>query len=68
MGNISPFNLGTVKNNGVFIVGAARSGTTLLRLLINNHPEIACLGETQFFHHNYLQLSSNSEKKYFYIF
>ena len=52
MGNISPFNLGTVKNNGVFIVGAARSGTTLLRLLINNHPEIASLGETQFFHHN----------------
>jgi len=33
-----------------------------LRLLINNHLEIACLGETQFFHHNYLPLSSNSEK------
>ena len=62
MGNFSPFKFGEVKNNGIFIVGAARSGTTLLRLLINNHPEIACLGETQFFHHNYLQLSSNSEK------
>ena len=62
MGNISPFKFGSVKNNGVFILGAARSGTTLLRLLINNHPGIACLGETQFFHHNYLQLSNNSEK------
>lgn len=33
-----------------FIVGAPRSGTTLLRLMIDNHPEIAIPHETQFFY------------------
>ena len=37
------------KNNafddtGVFIVGCARSGTTLLRMILDSHPEI-CAGE-----------------------
>lgn len=62
MGRLAPLKKGIVERKGIFVVGAARSGTTLLRLLINNHPDIACIGETQFFHHNYLQLSSNSEK------
>lgn len=30
----------------VFIIAAPRSGTTLLRLLLDSHPEIACPGET----------------------
>jgi hypothetical protein len=30
----------------VFMVGAGRSGTTLLRLLLDAHPEIGCPGET----------------------
>jgi len=59
MGRLAPLKKGTVERKGIFVVGAARSGTTLLRLLINNHPDIACIGETQFFHHNYLQLSHN---------
>ncbi|MFT7560248.1 MAG: hypothetical protein ACI93R_002166 [Flavobacteriales bacterium] len=29
----------------LFIVGPLRSGTTMLRLLMGNHPEIACFGE-----------------------
>ena len=59
MGRLAPLKKGIVERKGIFVVGAARSGTTLLRLLINNHPDIACIGETQFFHHNYLQLSNN---------
>ena len=62
MGILTPFKKGKVDQKGIFVVGAARSGTTLLRLLINNHPDIACLGETQFFHHNYLQLSNNQKR------
>lgn len=30
----------------VFVVGAPRSGTTLMRLLLNAHPELAMLSET----------------------
>jgi len=32
----------------VFIVGCPRSGTTLLRLIIDSHPNISCGPETQF--------------------
>ena len=37
----------------VFIVGAPRSGTTLLRVLLNRHPELAICGETNYFHRIY---------------
>lgn len=33
----------------IFIVGCGRSGTTLLRLMLNRHPRIAVPGETWFF-------------------
>ena len=33
----------------VFVVGAGRSGTTLLQLLINAHPDFAIFGELHFF-------------------
>jgi Sulfotransferase family len=37
------------KNEGpVFLVGASRSGTTLLRLMLNQHPEIRIPGEAWF--------------------
>ncbi len=32
-----------------FVVGAPRSGTTLLRLMLDSHPEIAIPAETQFY-------------------
>jgi protein-tyrosine sulfotransferase len=34
------------KKDGIVILGAPRSGTTLLRRLLNAHPNIACPGET----------------------
>jgi hypothetical protein len=33
----------------IFIVGCGRSGTTLLRLMLNRHPRIAIPGETWYF-------------------
>lgn len=32
----------------IFVVGCQRSGTTLLRLMLDSHPEIACGPETRF--------------------
>ncbi len=34
----------------VFVVGCGRSGTTLLRLMLNAHPELAMPGESHFIH------------------
>lgn len=34
------------KDRGIVILGCPRSGTTLLRRLLNAHPNIACPGET----------------------
>ncbi len=33
----------------IFVLGCGRSGTTLLRLMLNSHPRIAIPGETWFF-------------------
>ena len=37
----------------VFIVGAPRSGTTLLRVTLNRHPQLAICGETAYFRRVY---------------
>jgi hypothetical protein len=39
----------TFRGEGVIILGTPRSGTTLLRRLIDAHPAIACPGETNVF-------------------
>ena len=36
-------------NTAFFIVGCARSGTTLLRSILSSHPRIVIPGETSFF-------------------
>ncbi|MFK8183915.1 MAG: sulfotransferase [Phormidesmis sp.] len=43
----------------LFLVGCARSGTTLLQSLLASHPEIASFPESEFFNH----LFSHSEPK-----
>lgn len=35
----------------IFLIGAHRSGTSLVRRMFNSHPEIACPPETFFFRH-----------------
>lgn len=42
-------NGGTDRIPGVLILGCPRSGTTLLRRLLDSHPEISCPGETFLF-------------------
>lgn len=37
------------ENSGIVVLGAPRSGTTLLRRILNAHPNIACPGETNLF-------------------
>lgn len=37
--------------NPIFIIGVHRSGTSLLRRIINSHPNIACPPETYFLRH-----------------
>lgn len=39
----------------IFIVGAPRSGTTLLRAMLNRHPRIGLSDETYFFYYVYLR-------------
>lgn len=38
-----------LKADGIIVVGSPRSGTTLLRRLLDAHPNIACPGETNLF-------------------
>lgn len=50
MFNLRPIPLGSIHGiEPVFVVGAARSGTTPLQLALNMHPELGVYGETQAF-------------------
>lgn len=39
---------GTPSNRPIFVVGCQRSGTTMLRLMLDSHPRISCGPETRF--------------------
>lgn len=45
---IDPAGSHRTVNQPIFIVGCQRSGTTLLRLLLDSHPNISCGPETRF--------------------
>lgn len=32
----------------VIVFGALRAGTTMLRLMLNGHPDLACIGENDY--------------------
>jgi hypothetical protein len=52
--NLRPIPLGSIPGvEPVFVVGAARSGTTPLQLALNMHPELGVYGETQAFFVHY---------------
>jgi hypothetical protein len=40
--------LGAESDRPIFIIGCARSGTTLLRMILDSHPRISCGEETKF--------------------
>jgi hypothetical protein len=42
--------MNTLKTRPIFILGMARSGTTLIRSILNSHPNIAIPRETSFFY------------------
>ncbi|MGO9239920.1 MAG: sulfotransferase family protein [Bryobacteraceae bacterium] len=48
MNRAEPQTRGELVRAPVFIVGAKRSGTTLLQLTLNRHPQLAMCGETAF--------------------
>lgn len=39
----------------IFLIGSERSGTTLLRLMLDRHPEIAFNAESEWLVTNYLK-------------
>src|SRR6266513_2346410 len=49
----------TTSNRPIFIVGCQRSGTTLLRLMLDSHPNISCGPETRFLQ-DFAKLTSES--------
>ncbi|GIX05139.1 MAG: sulfotransferase [Planctomycetaceae bacterium] len=48
---IPPLDETAVCTQPIFVVGAHRSGTTLLRRILDSHPHIACPPESQFMLH-----------------
>lgn len=51
-----------VKNNGIFIVGCPRSGTTLLQSVLTSHSAIASFPESKFFLHLVAQPDARSRR------
>src|SRR5205085_6800691 len=49
----------TTSNRPIFIVGCQRSGTTLLRLMLDSHPNVSCGPETRFLQ-DFAKLTSES--------
>ena len=46
--DLTPMNVTSDDSSPVFLVGATRSGTTLLRLMLDSHPEISNFGEFEY--------------------
>src|ERR687887_297180 len=44
----TPMDAASAPQGPIFIVGCHRSGTTLLRLVLDSHPDVSCGPETRF--------------------
>ena len=58
--------VGSSDETPIFVVGMARSGTTLVEQIIASHPEAAGAGELPFIHAMARQLSPDTDKKHVY--
>lgn len=52
-----------VENNNIYIIGVGRSGTSLLQSMLNAHPNIVFLPETQFLRKYVFKKNSSINKK-----
>ena len=51
-----------VSDSPIFIVGASRSGTSLMQAILNGHPDIQTSGETHYFDHLRIEMKGREQQ------